>query len=68
EDYTVYDVLTGEEAFLTANSPTILPVRSVNSVEFPSDIPGPVTDRLLNAWSEMVGIDIVEQAQSHLHR
>ncbi|MFQ5915677.1 MAG: aminotransferase class IV [Nitrospinota bacterium] len=66
-DYTVYDALMGEEAFLTGTTPTILPARSLNGVEFPSDIPGPVTDRLLNAWSDMVGIDVVEQAQSHLH-
>lgn len=66
-NYTVYDVLTGDEAFLAGTSPNILPVRSINGVEFPSDIPGPVTDRFLNAWSELVGIDIVEQAQSHLH-
>lgn len=66
-DYTVYDVLTGEEAFLTGTSPNILPVCSVNGVRLPADIPGPVTDRLLNAWSELVGLDIVEQAQSHLH-
>ena len=66
-DYTVYDVLTGEEAFLAGTSPTIVPARSLNGVDFPSDIPGPITDRLLAAWSDMVGIDIVEQAQSHLH-
>lgn len=66
-DYTVYDVLTGEEAFLAGTSPTIVPARSLNGVDFPSDMPGPITDRLLAAWSDMVGIDIVEQAQSHLH-
>jgi branched-chain amino acid aminotransferase len=66
-DYTVYDVLTGDEAFLAGTSPNILPACSLNGAKFPSDIPGPVTDRLLNAWSDLVGIDIVEQAQSHLH-
>ena len=66
-DYTVYDVMTGQEAFLTGTTPNILPACSINGVRFPTDIPGPITDRLLNAWSEMVGIDIVEQAQSHLH-
>jgi branched-chain amino acid aminotransferase len=66
-DFTAYDVLMGQEGFLTGTTPTILPAASLNGVRFPSDIPGPVTDRLLNAWSEMVGIDIVEQAQSHLH-
>ncbi len=66
-DYTVYDVLTAQEAFLAGTTPNILPACSINGVKFPTDIPGPVTDRLLNAWSELVGIDIVEQAQSHLH-
>ncbi len=39
-NYTVDDVLRGEEAFLPGTSPNILPVRSINGVAFSSDIRG----------------------------
>ena len=29
-------------------------------------MPGPVTKRLIQAWSDMVGLDIVAQALNHL--
>jgi hypothetical protein len=30
------------------------------------EVPGPVTKRLIQAWSDMVGLDIVAQALNHL--
>ncbi|MDH3444697.1 MAG: aminotransferase class IV [Deltaproteobacteria bacterium] len=63
---TPYDAYNAEEAFLASTSPTIIPVQSINGVRPTREIPGPVTKRLIQAWSEMVGVDIVAQALSHI--
>ena len=64
--FTPYDAYNAEEAFLASTSPTILPVQSINGVRPTCEVPGPVTRRLIRAWSDMVGIDIVAQALNHL--
>ena len=63
---TPYDCLNADEAFLTSTSPTIVPIKSINGVGFPYDVPGPVTLRLLKGWAELVGVDIVAQAIGHM--
>jgi branched-chain amino acid aminotransferase len=65
-NFTPYDAYNAEEAFLASTSPTILPVQSINGVRLAADTPGPVTTRLIQAWNQMVGTDIVRQALSHL--
>jgi branched-chain amino acid aminotransferase len=65
-DFTPYDAYNAEEAFLASTSPTILPVQSINGVRPAREVPGPVTRRLIHAWSDMVGVDLVAQALSHL--
>ena len=65
-NFTPYDAYNAEEAFLASTSPTILPVQSINGVRPTKEVPGPLTKRLIQAWSAMVGIDIVEQALNHL--
>lgn len=65
-DYTPFDVYHADEAFLTSATTCMLPVASLNGVRIGTSVPGPVTQRLLDAWSELVGIDIVAQALSHL--
>jgi branched-chain amino acid aminotransferase len=65
-NFTPYDAYNAEEAFLASTSPTILPVQSLNGLRPTKEVPGPVTKRLIRAWSDMVGVDIVEQALNHL--
>ena len=65
-NFTPYDAYNAEEAFLASTSPTILPVQSINGVRPTKEIPGPITKRLMQGWSKMVGLDIVEQALGHL--
>ena len=65
-NYTPYDLYNAEEAFLASTSPTFVPVKTVNGVKLRSGAPGPVTLRLIGAWNKMVGMDIVDQAPSHL--
>jgi branched-chain amino acid aminotransferase len=65
---TPYDIYNSEEAFLASTSPTIVPIRKVNGVKIGAQVPGPLTMRLIHAWNRVVGIDIVNQALSHLDR
>ena len=61
EDLQPYDLYTADEAFLTSTPYSILPVGRVDNREVTDNIPGPVTNQLLAAWSELVGVDIVDQ-------
>jgi branched-chain amino acid aminotransferase len=67
-NYTPYDLYNAEEAFLASTSPTFVPVRTVNGAKIGEGAPGPITLRLIGAWNKMVGMDIVEQALSHLDK
>jgi branched-chain amino acid aminotransferase len=67
-NYTLYDLYNAEEAFLASTSPTFVPVRTVNGAKIGKGAPGPVTVRLIAAWNKMVGMDIVDQALSHLDK
>jgi branched-chain amino acid aminotransferase len=65
-DYTPYDVYNADEAFTAGTSITITPIKSLDRIEIGAGLPGPITLKLLNAWNEMVGMDIVGQALAHL--
>lgn len=65
-DLTPYDAYNADEAFLTSTSKCIIPVRSLNGVRIGKSLPGLVTQRLLDAWSARVEVDIVAQALRHL--
>ena len=64
--FTPYDVYNAEEAFLTTNSFGILPIVSMNGMPIGSGKVGPVTHRLMDSWCELVGMDFIGQALSHL--
>lgn len=59
--YTPYDVYNADEAFLTAGTFCVLLVATIDRRPLNKSAPGPVTRRILDAWSEMVGVDIVGQ-------
>ncbi len=66
-DIDLYDVYTADEAFVTSTSFCICPVSSVNgSTIGDGSVPGPVTDHLQKAYSDLVGIDIVGQYMKRL--
>lgn len=58
-----YDALQADEAFLTATSFSVLPVTRFEGRVLGDGRPGPVTQRLLAAWGEKVGVDIPAQAR-----
>jgi len=63
QDLTLYEAYNAEEAFWTTTSYCILPISAVDGRKIGSSYPGPCARRLLDAWSSMVGVDIVGQAR-----
>ena len=62
KDIDLFDAYTADEAFITATSICICPVSSINGAKIGDGaVPGPVTHRLQNAYSGLVGMDIVGQ-------
>ncbi|NCX99145.1 MAG: hypothetical protein EBX35_11385 [Planctomycetia bacterium] len=59
------DLATADEILLTSTPSCILPVTRFDGRIVGSGGPGPVFRRLLAAWSESTGIDIVAQARRH---
>ncbi len=67
-DIQLLDIRNAEEAFFTTTSYCILPIRQIDREPPLEPIPGPITARLLSAWSDMVGVDIVAQAGKFRHK
>lgn len=66
-DIDLYDAYTADEAFVTSTSFCICPIGTINGRTIgDGTVPGPVTKRLLDAYSEMVGCDIAGQFLRHL--
>jgi branched-chain amino acid aminotransferase len=67
KDLDLYDAYTADECFLTSTSLCICGVRSLNGRTFGAGrVPGPVTQRLIDAYKEMVGCDFVAQYLARL--
>lgn len=62
-DLTPNDVTSANEAFLTSSTYCIVPVAALNGQPIGAAVPGPVTQRLLTAWSSRIGVDIARQAR-----
>ena len=61
ENLQPYDVYTADEAFICSTPYCLLPMGRVDNRELEEEVPGPITKQLLAAWSEAVGVDIVDQ-------
>ena len=61
EDLQPYDLYTSDEAFFASTPFCVLPVTNVDKRQIGDGKPGPITQQLLAAWSETVGVDIVDQ-------
>lgn len=59
----LYDAYTADEAFLTTTSYSVLPVKKIDGREIGKKTPGPIVQSLTEAWSDMVGVNIVTQAE-----
>jgi branched-chain amino acid aminotransferase len=63
-DFQTYDVINAEEAFTSSTPYAILPVTRINQRPIGDGKVGPVYSELLKLWTQVVGLDIVEQMQS----
>ena len=68
EDLQPYDLYTADEVFFSSTSPCVLPVTQVDKRQIKDGKPGPITQQLLGEWGEMVGLNIVAQAQRFSQR
>lgn len=65
-DLQPYDLYTAEEVFFTSTPYCIMPATKFNGLPVGDGCVGPVVKRLLGAWSELVGMDIVQQARDQM--
>jgi branched-chain amino acid aminotransferase len=68
EDLQPYDLYTADEVFFSSTSPCVLPVTRVDKRQIADGKPGPITQQLLGEWGEIVGLNIVAQAQRFSQR
>jgi branched-chain amino acid aminotransferase len=62
KDIDLYDAYNADEAFITSTSFCVCPVRSINGKPLrETRMPGPVTQRIIDAYSTLVGFDFVGQ-------
>jgi len=67
KDMDLYEAYNADEMFITSSSLCVCPVISINGITVGSgEIPGPVTKGLMAAFSEIAGMDYVEQYLAHL--
>jgi len=60
-DFQVHSVMNADEAFTSTTPYCLMPVTRINGVAIGDGRPGPVWQKLMNAWSGLVGLDIVKQ-------
>lgn len=60
-DSQVYNVINADEAFLASTPFCLMPVAKINGLPIGDGKPGPIFRQLIAAWSQKVGVDIVQQ-------
>ena len=64
----MYEVVNADEGFCTATSFAVMPCTHINGQPIGGGQPGEVTRKLITAWNEMVGVDIVAQADEYAEK
>ena len=62
-----YDLATSDEMFITSTPYSIMPATKFNGMPIADGNVGPVTKKLIQGWSDRVGVDIIKQAEDQLH-
>ena len=65
-NFTIYDLAQAEEFFLTTSASCALPVREVDGYQPKAPVPGPVTQRLMNAFAEETGFNFPRYSSGKL--
>ena len=63
-----YDLSTADEMFFTSTPYSIMPATKLQGLEISDGNVGPVTKKLIQGWSDRVGVDIVKQAEDQLNK
>lgn len=63
-EYSPEDVYEAQEAFVTSTRFCLAPAVSLNGLDIQTGLMGPITEGLVDAWTEMVGLDFVQQSLS----
>jgi branched-chain amino acid aminotransferase len=60
-DFQPFDAINAAETFLASTPYCLMPVTKINGIAIGSGRPGPVYRRLIEAWSQLVGLDVLAQ-------
>lgn len=63
-DLRAEDLRNATEAFTSSTPYCLMPVASVNGESIGESLPGPVFQKLIAAWNQLVGVDIINQIQN----
>ena len=61
----LYDVIHADEAFYTSTAMSVMPCTKVNGLTVGNGKPGEITLKLINEWSEEVGVNIIGQSKEY---
>lgn len=61
-----YDAINADEAFFTSTAFTLMPCVKVHGNQIGDGRIGPITQSIVNAWDELVGLDFIAQAAEYL--
>ena len=61
-----YDLSVSDELFITSTPYSIMPATKYNGLTIADGKIGPITKKLIQGWSNRVGLDIVKQAENQL--
>lgn len=60
-DFQLFNVVNAQEAFTSTTPYCLMPVTKINGLPVGDGNPGPVFQRLMQAWSDELGVDILQQ-------
>jgi branched-subunit amino acid aminotransferase/4-amino-4-deoxychorismate lyase len=60
-DFQPFDAINADEAFLASTPYCLMPVTKINGLQIGSGKPGSIYQRLIAAWSQLVGFDVLKQ-------
>lgn len=67
-DFQVFNVVNAEEAFTSSTPYGVLPVTRINGLSIGDGKPGPVFQKIISAWGDLVGLDIRQQMRRGAER
>jgi branched-chain amino acid aminotransferase len=60
-----YDAVNADEAFFTSTAFTVMPCVKVQGIVLGDGRRGPITQKIIDAWCELAGLDFIAQARRY---